>query len=52
MLILELLFGLAAIAVALIVLVVAGCAIASILLDEQPETLLSDPAARRALLRG
>ena len=52
MLLLEILLGLLAFAAALAVLVVGGVALAVILLDERSDAFLSDPAARRALLRG
>ena len=52
MLVVDLLFVLVALALALGVLVVGGLALTTILLDERPETLLSDPAARRSLLGG
>lgn len=47
----ELLLGLVAFVAALIVLVGAGITLGSILLSEEPEAYLSDPAARRSLLR-
>ena len=46
----DLLFVLVALAVAFGVLVVGGLALTTILHDERPEALLSDPAARRALI--
>ena len=49
MLIVDLLLVLVALAVAFGVLVVGGLALSTVLHDERPETLLGDPAARRAL---
>ena len=51
MLFLELILGLAALVVAVVVLCGIGCMVAAILLDERSESFLSDPAARRSLLR-
>ena len=52
----ELLFVFAVFAVALVVvctlLVLGGSALWTLLLHDEPESYLSDPAARRALLRG
>ena len=52
----EVLFLLGVVAVALVVvpliLAVGGSALWTILLDDAPESYLSDRAARRALLRG
>ena len=50
MLVVDLLLVLVALAAAFGVLVVGGLALATIIHDERPETLLSDPAARRALV--
>jgi hypothetical protein len=49
---LELLFILAAFALAIVVLVLGGITLAAILHGDRPELLLSDPAARRSVLGG
>jgi hypothetical protein len=43
---------LAAFALVALLLVQGGAMFASILLDEEPEAYLGDPAARRSVLRG
>jgi hypothetical protein len=56
MTVLELFFALGVLALALIVvpliIAVGGQALSTLLLDDAPESYLSDPAARRSLLRG
>ena len=47
-------FGIVAVALVIVpvMLAIGGSALWTLLLDDEPEAYLSDPAARRSLLRG